>query len=121
VWYFSPCDDDLEGSMALLPNIPLVSKEMAFRESFPSLFGANEPQLPTPYRLQEGTELIFSYDLGTTTQLAVTIERIQIIPEGKKTADYPIVKTDIDEAVVGDKRKRIEELPILTISMASIP
>lgn len=61
--------------------------------------------------------MIFSYDEGSPTRLAVTVEAIQAMPENKNREDFPLAKSDVDEVAVGEKRKRIAEAAVLTISM----
>ena len=71
----------------------------------------------TPYKIKEGSDLRFKYDEGTPTHLMATIESITPLPDGKTVANYPAKKVDPMEHLVGEKRKRLAEIPVLTITM----
>lgn len=115
MWRFCPCDDDVQDSVKLSIAVPILSKDMQFAPAF-QIF-VHDPVLPTEYRIKEGTDLIFRYDEGSPTVLAVTVESIKPMPADKKAEDYPLVKAEEADPAAGEKRKRISEAAVLTITM----
>ncbi len=79
LWRFEipPYDGD---TLALDVKIPILSQQMMAREPYPFGFAS-----PRRYPLRVGSEMMFHYDEGDTTRIAVTVERI----ENMKPMDSP--------------------------------
>jgi hypothetical protein len=80
IWRFEPIDDT---DLALNKDTPILSDNMIAKEPYD--LGLAPPQRRT---LDEGTEMIFMYDEGSPTRLAVKIERIIDKPDDEED-DYP--------------------------------
>ncbi len=85
VWRFEVLASDV-GEMALDSTIPILSQDMTAHELDP--MEVANPQYLTCHPLAVGSEMIFCYDEGTTTRLAVKIESIERIqPTGTDALD----------------------------------
>lgn len=94
--------------------LPLLSKDMYFsqQEFMPST--NNEKH---QCRVLEGMELLFVYDLGSTTFLGLTIESIAPMPVGRVAADYPRPKDDPRAGENERKRQRCSQAPLDGLSL----
>lgn len=85
VWFFIPNGDHRDiFRESLSKKVPLLSNEMAVG----SFDDRREWHASGSYDLTEGSELIFIYDLGTTTSIFVSFGSIKPVDE---TVEYPRV------------------------------
>jgi len=114
-WRFEPNEES--PFMALDTSLPILSEEMQavdlFTEGDVDDFGCTF----TPFRITEGSELRFKYGEDIPTYLMATVESITPLPQGRSVDQYPANKADEFEYVDEERRKRIAEMPVLTISM----
>lgn len=124
VWRFEPCENGRY--KAFNPTLPLLSKDMTLVQppygNFEEFHDDEEEVGPgrskTKYHgIEEGTDMIFFYDEGSPTRVAVTIDRIFPIPGDKTAGDYPTVKEEIVDQETSRKRQLASEAPVLTIRM----
>lgn len=118
LWRFEPGDRQrCSYGVGYDTRLPLLSPDMCTRNVFSYPPCATPTSPGTPAMLGAGSELLFCYDEGSPTVLAVTFEEVSALPDGKSLTDYPAKKIDPLDEVRNAKKRRIESLPKLTISM----
>jgi hypothetical protein len=103
VWRFELPGQDF---VRLNTEVPLLSIQTRKR---PREEGAASPSTHTS--ISAGFEMIFFYDEGTTTRIAVTVDRIQPLPESLSVDLFPREKeAQIEEADAGDSSIKIDAI-----------
>jgi len=97
VWGFTPHqsgggmpdenDEDDNYGRSIMPEQPLLSTRLGVYHMF-----MGDPEVrERHFRLTDGTELLFSYDMGSPTELRVAVSLVPA-PPGLNEADYPKVE-----------------------------
>lgn len=87
VWRFEVVDEDLRESMAFDAKTPLLDEDMLIKEPF--AMGISDPEVRP---LELGSEMLFKYDEGSPTILAVRVEGIQRKKHFDQLEEFPRVK-----------------------------
>ena len=121
VWRFEACGAH-ESSVAYNSSLPILSLNMSLVDQYAAyMHGRNvdeDEEQEKKCRITEGTEMIFFYDEGSTSRLAVTIETISPMPTSRTIQSYPSIKIDQEKEEEGNKKRRLlSSIPILTVRM----
>ena len=118
LWRFEPLGEPLSYGIGFSVTTPILSKNLKFENQFSfNQHDDGDDNVAGPVRA--GDELLFCYDEGSPTHIAVTIENVSVVPPTLSRQDYPraVSGVHVEDATSRAKRARVDALPVLTIRM----
>lgn len=117
VWLFSPNlgDEELE-EMMFSASTPLLSPQFGLFNQLDH-YSSGARKIGTRFPITEGLEMLFTYDLGSTTVLAATVDSIAPIPEDIPESAFPRIYLSESAQEIERRRAAFETQAPLTIRM----